>query len=391
MGWSRRRQLAILASAGAAAVLLMLLFRLAGDDYSADTETTPVAASPSGTFRLTAQQLRSLSIEPVTLRSFVSEERTEGKIAVNADRTTPVYSPYSGRVTRLLANLGDRVAQGAPLAIIDASEFNQAQNDLHAGAAQLKLARLAEARKRALYEIKGGSLADWQQAQADLASAESVLGAAHARLRILGYAEAQIEQLEAGGQLEPEARIVAPIRGVVVDRQLGPGQYAQAGSSTPVYTIADLSSVWLIANVREADTARVQRGQGVEVQVLAYPDRTFAARVVYVAPTLDPNTHRLAVRAVIDNADGALKPEMFANFRIRTSEPDQSPGVPERAVVYEGATAHVWVLQGDGTLAVRLIRAGRTNDGFIEVLDGLKAGERVVTRGSLFIDRAASG
>ncbi len=390
MGWSRRRQLAVLASAGAAVLLLMLLLRLAGH-YFARSEMTPAAAATPGAFRPTAQQLRSLSIEPVAIRSFVSEERTEGRIAVNADRTTAVYSPYSGRVTRLVANLGDRVAQGAPLAIIDASEFNQAQNELRAGAAQLKLARLAEARKRALYEIKGGSLADWQQAQADLASAESVLGAAHARLRVLGYADAQIEQLAAGGPVQPETRIVAPIRGVVVDRQLGPGQYAQAGSGTPVYTIADLSSVWLIANVREADAARVQRGQGVEVQVLAYPDRIFSARVVYVAPSIDPNTHRLAVRAVIDNADGALKPEMFASFRIRTSEPNQSPGVPERAVVYEGENAHVWVLQSDGALELRPIRAGRTNDGFIEVLDGLKAGERVVTRGSLFIDRAAAG
>ena len=184
---------------------------------------------------------------------------------------------------------------------------------------------------------------------------------------------------------------MAPIRGVVVDRQIGPGQYAQSGAATPVYTIADLSSVWLIANVREADAAKVRRGQSVEVRVLAYPDRTFSARVVYVAPTIDSNTHRLTVRAVIDNADGALKPEMFATFVITTSAADQSPAVPEGAVVYEGEAAHIWVLQSDNSLIVRPIRAGRTNDGFVEILEGLKPGERVVTRGSLFIDRAAAG
>jgi len=388
-GWSHRRQLAILALAGTTLVLLLLLVRFAQHGIGRNGVTA--TAAPPGTFRPTAQQLRTLSIEPVTLRSFVSEERTEGKIAVNGDRTTPVYSPYSGRITRVIANLGDPVAQGAPLAIIDASEFTQAQNDLRAGAAQLKLARLTESRRHALYEIKGGSLADWQQAQADLTAAETTLGAARGRLRILGYSEAQIDQLAAGAQFEPETRIVAPIRGVVVDRQLGPGQYAQAGAATPIYMIADLSSVWLIANVREADAARVRRGQSVDVRVLAYPDRTFSARVVYVAPTIDPNTHRLTVRAAIDNADGALKPEMFASFRILTSKADQSPGVPERAVVYEGEAAHVWVLQSDGALAVRPIRAGRTNDGFVEVLDGLEAGERVITKGSLFIDRAAAG
>jgi cobalt-zinc-cadmium efflux system membrane fusion protein len=125
--------------------------------------------------------------------------------------------------------------------------------------------------------------------------------------------------------------------------------------------------------------------------VLAYPDRTFTARVIYIAPTIDPNTHRLTVRAVIDNADGALKPEMFATFRILTSEGAQAPAVPASAVVYEGDTAHVWVLQSADALAIRPIRAGRDNEGFVEVLDGLKPGERVVTRGSLFIDRSAAG
>jgi len=110
-----------------------------------------------------------------------------------------------------------------------------------------------------------------------------------------------------------------------------------------------------------------------------------------VAPTIDPNTHRLTVRAVIDNADGALKPEMFANFIIQTSQGAQSPAVPEGAVVYEGESAHVWVVRPDNAIAIRPIHVGRTNDGFVEVTEGLQPGDRVVTKGSLFIDRAAAG
>jgi len=125
--------------------------------------------------------------------------------------------------------------------------------------------------------------------------------------------------------------------------------------------------------------------------VLAYPDREFSAKVVYVAPIIDPNTHRLTVRAAIDNPDGALKPEMFAQFRILTSADSQSPGVPQSAVVYEGDTAHVWVVRPNNEIVVRPIRVGRTNDGSVEVLEGLRAGERVVTQGSLFIDRAVAG
>ncbi len=389
--WPRQRQLSVLALAGGVLVIIAAVIWLAGRGFGRGNAAPPPPSPPAGTFRPTPQQLKTLTVGSVALRPFVSEERTEGKITLNGDRTTPVFSPYSGRVTRVIANLGDTVAQGAPLASIDASEFSQAQNDLRTAEAQVKLARIAETRKHAVYDIRGGSLADWQQAQADLAAAEATLGAARSRLRILGYSDAQIDALASAEHFEPATNIVAPIRGIVVDRQIGPGQYAQSGASTTVFTIADLSTVWLVANVRETDASRVQRGQTVEVYVLAYPDRTFSARVVYVAPTIDPNTHRLTVRAVIDNPDGALKPEMFANFVILTSAADQSPAVPEGAVIYEGEAAHVWVVLPDNTIAIRPIRVGRTNDGFVEVLEGLKPGDQVVMKGSLFIDRAATG
>jgi cobalt-zinc-cadmium efflux system membrane fusion protein len=122
--------------------------------------------------------------------------------------------------------------------------------------------------------------------------------------------------------------------------------------------------------------------------VLAYPKRVFKARLTYVAAVVDPVTHRIAVRAEIDNHDGALKPEMFANFRIVTSDATQSAAVPEAAVVYEGETAHVWVLD-DKLLAYRAVHTGRTENGLVEVLDGLKPGEKIVTKGGIFIDQAA--
>ena len=140
--------------------------------------------------------------------------------------------------------------------------------------------------------------------------------------------------------------------------------------------------------MRETDAALVHPGQAVEVHVLAYPKRVFKARLTYVAAVVDPVTHRIAVRAEIDNHDGALKPEMFANFRIVTSDATQSAAVPEAAVVYEGETAHVWVLD-DKLLAYRAVHTGRTENGLVEVLDGLKPGEKIVTKGGIFIDQAA--
>jgi membrane fusion protein, heavy metal efflux system len=386
--WSESRQWRIVAIATAVVVILMLLIGLGGKLFGTH-EAPPAAPSPPGTFRASTQQLKTLTIQTVQTHGFVSEELTEGKIAVNGDHATPVFSPYSGRITRVIAGLGDAVKQGAPLATLEASEFVQAQSDLKSAAAQIKLARINETRKHALYDAKGGSLQDWQSAQADLATAETALNAVRDRLRILGKSPAAIAKLEQAAVIDPIATLTAPIAGVVVDRQVGPGQYVQSGAGTPVFTIADPSSVWLLANVREANSGQVKLGQSVEVHVLAYPKRVFTARVTHVAALVDPMTHRLPVRAELENRDGALKPEMFANYRILTSDATQSPAVPESAVVHEGEAAHVWVLEGESLLELRAIHTGRSDAGLIEVLDGLKAGERVVTKGSLFIDQAA--
>lgn len=387
--WPRGRQVRIAVLASLVVGLAVLLFWWGGSFFGKKEAAAGQAPSPPGTFRATAQQLKSLTVEPVAMHAFVSEELTEGKIAVNGDRETPVFSPYSGRVIRVIAGLGDTVKAGAPLAAVEASEFVQAQNDLTTAASQVKIARINEARKHSLYEAKGGSLQDWQQAQADLTAAETALNSVRNRLRIFGKSDAEISALEASHSMRPTATIVAPIGGVVVDRQVGPGQFLQSGSGIPVFTIADPSSVWLLANVREADSGLVHLGQPVDVHVLAYPSRAFKARVSYIAALVDPVTHRLPVRAVIDNLDGSLKPEMFASFRILTGDASNSPAVPESAVVYEGDLAHVWVLSDGGLLAYRSIRTGRSHDGWVEVLDGLKPGEQIVIKGGLFIDQVA--
>jgi len=334
---------------------------------------------------------------------------TEGKIANNDDATTPVFSPYSGRVTKLFVKAGDRVERGDPLLAVAASEFVQGQNDLISAIAalntarsQLKLTTINEERQHQLYEAKAGALKDWQQAQADLESsknnlrsAEIALAAVRNRLHILGKGDAEIDAVERAREWSPEARVTAPIAGTVTQRQVGLGQYINSGASgSPnlLFSIGDLSTVWLLANVREIDAPLMRLGAPVEVRVLAYPGRIFKATLTYVAAAVDPNTHRLPVRAEVENPDGALKPEMFATFSIITGDDAMAPGVPESAVVYEGDTARVWVANSDKTLALRQIRAGRvSSDGMVEVLDGLRDGDAIVTSGTLFIDRAAKG
>jgi membrane fusion protein, heavy metal efflux system len=379
----------------AACVLFVLLMAAGGRLWHlfpalSDAAEQPARAKP-GTFRLSDEQLRSMSVEPIVARPFHSEEITDGKIAYNGDTMTPVYSPYSGRVTRLLAALGATVKQGQPLFELEASEYSQAQSDLLSAVAQRTLSTVTEQRRHAQFDGHGGSLQDWQQAQSDLAASQANLASVRNRLHILGKSDAQIDAIVASGQPDAQVAAVAPINGVVVDRQIGPGQFLQSGGSTPVYTIADLSSVWVVANVREAQAARVHVGQRVSVRVLAIPDREFSARLNFVGAAVDPSSRRIAVHAVLDNAEQLLKPEMFASFTIATSIDAIAPAVPQQAVIFEGAQARVWVMQSDHDAAVRQVSLGRLHDGQYEVLQGLSAGERVITRGALFIDRAASG
>ena len=399
-----------------AALIVALTFGarwLLNRHYSAATANATAAdahpAPAAGTFRPTDAQWKSLKIAPVELRTFQTERTTEGKIANDDDATTPVFSPYSGRVTKLFAKAGDEVKQGGALLAIVASEFVQGQNDLinavsalNTARAQLNLAQTSEKRQHELYDTKGGALKDWQQSQVDLAtaqggfrSAEITLAAVRNRLRILGKADAEITAIEDAPDrltMNPEALICAPISGTVTQRQVGLGQYissAANGASTPIFSIGDMSKVWLLANVREPDAPSMRRGEPVEVHVLAIPGRVFKAKLIYVAAAIDPGTHRLPVRAEVENPDGALKPEMFATFSIITGNAVSAPAVPEAAVVYEGQTARVWTAGSDRTLGLRQIRPGRTQDGMVEVLAGVLPGESVVTSGSLFIDRAA--
>jgi cobalt-zinc-cadmium efflux system membrane fusion protein len=339
--------------------------------------------------RLSSAQLSTLEINTVSTRAFRTEEVTDGQIALNGDTTTQVFSPYSGRVVRVLASPGELVKRGAPLLRVEASEFVQAQSDLLNAAATLKLARINEERKHAAYESKGGSLQDWQQAQVDLTAAENAATSAKNRLRILGKTDAEIASIESSKKTAAATDVVAPIAGVVTDRQVGPGQFIQAGAPNPVFSIGDLSSVWLVAAVPETQAPFIERGQTVQVKVLALPGRIFEAKLTAIGAQVDPVTRRVPVRATLANPDGKLKPQMFASFSIITSGESQAPAVPEEAVVREGDQARVWVLGQHDILALRSIRTGRSSEGMVEVLDGLKAGEKVVTRGSLFIDRAA--
>jgi cobalt-zinc-cadmium efflux system membrane fusion protein len=363
--------------------------------------------SRKGLQRYTPSQAEwaSLTIEPVTKRTFRAETATEGKVAVDEDRSTPVFSPYAGRVMKLLVRPGDRVTQGEPLFVIEAADTVQAQNDLIAAMtgfnkarSALDLAQIQHRRAKDLFEGKAVPLKDYQQAEAtliqaqnDLRSGETALEAARNKLRILGFSIDAISTFQEKGRINPETTIFSPITGTVVQRKIGPGQYVNSSASDPVFVIGDLSTVWLTAFVRETDASNVSVGQEIAFNVLALQGRPLTARINYVAAAIDPATRRLMVRATIDNKDGLLKPEMFANVTIYSGSDHVAIGVPKQALIYEGDQVRVWVAHEDKSIELRRIKPGLINGDLVEVEGNLKPGEQIVTKGSLFIDRAASG
>src|SRR6195952_2251851 len=392
---------ALLALAGTA----LYGYRHLGAANSRPSEMSSQSRKGLQRYSPTPAEWASLTVEPVAKRVFRAETVTEGKVAVDEDRSTPVFSPYAGRVMKLLVRPGVSVKQGQALFVIQAADTVQSQNDfitamtgLNKAKSALDLAQIQDKRAKDLFEGKAVPLKDYQQTQAtliqaqnDVRSAQTALEAARNKLRILGLTEEAISTFQEKGRIDPNTTIFSPITGTVVQRKVGPGQYVNSGSSDPVFVIGDLSTVWLTAFVREADASKVTVGQEITVSVLALPDRPLTARINYVSAAIDPTTRRLLVRATIDNKDGLLRPEMFANVTIYSGGDHLAVAVPKQALIYEGDQVRVWVAHEDKSIELRQVKTGLINGDLVEIRRTLSPGEQIVAKGSLFIDRAASG
>jgi len=366
---------------------------------------------PSGYFKPTDDQWQSLTIAPLHEMAFGDVSSTDGTIAPADDTTTQIFAPFTGRVANVFVTVGDYVHKGTPLFSGEGGEYAQAVNDLATAqrslaAAQVQL-HVTEANRLRLLKlgrVDGAAVKDIEQSKADEATAvatvkndETAIALVRSRLRVLGEgAGTQTAPSATSGNTALPTTVVirAPIDGIVTQRAIGNGQYVDSaanGSSNPLLTISGLYRVFFVGNATETQIGSVHVGDPVTVTMLAFPDRVFDARVKFISPIVDPTTHRIAVRAEVDNPDGALKPGMYGTFKITTGAASNEVGVPEQAVIFEGDTARVWIVGPNRTLALRYFTAGKTVDGMVEALRGLEPGDRVVTRGSVFIDRAAQG
>jgi membrane fusion protein, heavy metal efflux system len=374
---------------------------------STPAEVTPaasaVATPETHTVHVDATQLQHLALTTVALRGFRESKVATGKIAFNEEFMTPVFSPYAGRVLRVLAKPGDAVKQGAPLVEVYTPELVQAESDVVGNSrttlakanTAFTLAQRTEERQQQLYLEKAVALKDVQQAQADVKNAasdvraaEAALLAAREKLRAFGKSEAAITRIEQG-QTDRAALVAAPLSGTITSRKIGPGQFIRQDNTDPLFVIADLTKMWMLANVYEADAPWIHIGQPVEVQVLAYPTEVFKAMITYIGATVDPSTHRVDVRAVVDNPGRKLKPDMFATFRIITRADATYASVPASAVVRDGDKAYVWVGQPEQQFVRREIRVGLAQEGYVQMVSGVQPGEQVAAEGGLLLGSAA--
>ena len=343
----------------------------------------------SESVELSDKDTADIRTDPVGERDFPIEKTAVGSIDFNQEMSVQVFTPFPGRIISLFAKAGDDVVHGATLFTIDSPDLLEAESKLISAAGTLNVTTHAVDRAKQLYDVQGVSQKDLDQALADHQSAEGALRAARDALRIFGKTDAEMDRVVSDRHVDSVLAVHSPITGRITARNAAPGLFVQPGNAPAPYTVSDISTMWMLANVAETDFPFLQLGEEVAVNVNAYPGRVFRGRVVNIAATVDPNTRRLLVRSEIRDAKHELRPGMFATFLIRAGKTVLSPAVPFAGIVREGdGTMSAWVNTGDGRLEKRTVKVGVQQDGLHQILDGLKPGELVANDGALFLNNA---
>jgi cobalt-zinc-cadmium efflux system membrane fusion protein len=324
-----------------------------------------------------------VTIEPTTLNHTL---RLTGAVAYNAFSTTPVITQVGGPVSRILVVPGDHVKAGQPMLDVTSPDFSQLLDSYLKAADSFRLAEKSYARELDLFQHHAIAERDLEQAESDRTQAQADLNAAEQGMKILG-----IKNPEDLGKAPSSALIpvLAPISGEVVERLVAPGQVVQAGQ-TQAFTISDLSTVWVLANVYQADLAYVRNGDDVVVETDAYPG-SFHGRISYVSPALDPSTRTLQARVIVDNPGEKLKRDMYCTVTVTAGVLSNAIAVPNASVLRDDNNQpFVYVATGQNQFGRRDVDLGENQNGQTQILKGLSVGERVVGDGSLFLQFANS-
>lgn len=354
------------------------------------TATSGAGEPPSrDSVELSDSQLVSVKVGPAGERVFAIEKSAVGSIDFNQEMAVQVFTPYQGRIVGLFATVGDEVKKGQTLFTIDSPDLLQAESTLIAAAGVLEFTTRNLARLKQLYTTKAISQKDLEQAVSDQQTAEGNVRAGRDSVRLFGKSEAEIDSIIAKRMADPILVVPSPISGRITARNAAPGLYVQPGNAPAPFAVADVSTMWMLANVAETDSPDFKVGQEVKVRIMAFPSRVFDGRISTISSTVDPNTHRVWVRSEVADPQHELRAGMFATFVIRTADPVRAVAIPLDGVVREGdGTMTVWITADRRRFTKRTVRIGLQQDGYRQILEGLQPGELVATEGALFLSNA---
>ncbi|HVT58384.1 MAG TPA: efflux RND transporter periplasmic adaptor subunit [Thermoanaerobaculia bacterium] len=352
-------------------------------------EASSPPAAPPGQAWLAPERARSagITVTPVAVAELDRVLAASGRVAFDDRRVSHVFSPVNGRVTRLVAQPGQRVRKGEALAIIESPDLGSAVSDFAKARAALAQAERELQRQKELFAAHAAAQRDLEGAESSAGQARAELARAEEKARLLGGGKPALGVTQA-------FTLRAPIDGEVIARAVNPGVEVQGqysgGTAVELYTVGELDQVWVIADVFEVDLPRVKAGAPVEVEVVAFPGRKFPGRVDWIASSLDPATRTARVRCAFANPDRALKPEMYASVAIHVPG-HRALAIPRGAVLRQGEQTVVFREIGvapDGRLEferwpVKVDDEG--NESSVAVLGGLKPGDRVVTSGGIIL------
>lgn len=370
---------------GCRAVLWLAPFLLLVSCGQHEEPTTSNAATPrlapappgAGQARIETAVVSTSQINPVVTLA--------GKIAYGEDRYSRISSPLQGRVLEVRVKLGDRVKAGDVLLIIDSPDITSAYSEFIKEASDMDFATRAYDLAKDLYENKAIPLKDYKQAENDLVKAKAEFRRAKERLLSLRVPAGELDKPLAEQKITARFEMKSPLTGTVVERTVTPGSIVGGDQSQVLFTVADLDNLQVVADVYERDLDLVHVGQVAAVTVEAYPATTFPGAIAAIGDVVDPNSRTIKVRAWVTNEQHKLKPEMFARLHIQVGDASAFLTVPKEAVLEADGKHFVYIVQGEGKYLKREVKIATASGDQVRVVDGLKPGERIVTKGAVLV------
>lgn len=376
--------LVITAAVVAAAVVFYPRLNQGIDKHQPKPAPTAPAAMNGSVLRFEtgAPQLAYLKIQPAEAVPEPLIQALAGRVSYDENRTSRVSAPIPGRVTRIAAQLGERVAKGAVLAYVDAPDYAQATADLKRDEIEVKQQRAVYERARLLFEGEVMSRKEFEIAETGLREAEVELVRARRRLEALG---------QSGANTTGELVLRAPLAGVITERNISPGTQVGPDASKPLFVISDPERLWIAVDLPEQHLGVLKAGQVATVEVDAYPGKSFRATVVNVGDVLDPSTRRVQVRCAVDNRERLLKPEMYARVTPLAVDGVPRARIPNAALVSVGVNNYVFVEREPGVLERRKVVLSVQGRDQSWIRDGVVPGDRVVVSGALLLNAELQG